>query len=355
MISNSIMNAYKPVLLSVSILSTLAPLSGDTLTVSIDAFADPTTFTIGEGTNLSLRVSELSPAAGENASTHVLVEGLMPVEEGTQVHASPYQGINAESGEVQDVGLLYLDLPEGANLPEGSVSSPIVGVLQRPGSWEAFTLSMPTTDLGGATGDGEYGSGTLDLSLVRDSQSFSGSTAYTVIDENTVDLDAFTLTESGGASFDLSATTLLREGSRFYGTVTNLTDGAGYDSLIFTIQLTDIPDLDSDGIPDLVDDSIEPGEGLIEDWQRLEFSWVFGLTPEWGISTYMGYIYVPNLPYVYAEGTGWLFHVQTVGTDHLFYSWDKGWISVSENNGGFYYAYTDNIEEGEWFQFPQPG
>ncbi|HKJ89840.1 MAG TPA: hypothetical protein VJ960_01810, partial [Oceanipulchritudo sp.] len=98
------MNAYKPVLLSVSIVSLLAPLSGDTLTVSIDAFADPTTFTIGEGTNLSLRVSELSPAVGDNASTHVLVEGLMPVEEGTQVHASPYQGINAESGEVQDVG-----------------------------------------------------------------------------------------------------------------------------------------------------------------------------------------------------------------------------------------------------------
>ena len=349
------MKISKLVPLSVPILLVLAPLSGETLTVSLDAFADPTTFTIGEGSNLNLRVAELSPAPGANASTHVLVEGLMPVEEGTQVHASPYQGINSESGDVQDVGLLYLDLPEAANLPEGSVSSPIVGVLERPGSWDDFSLSIPSTDLGGVSGDGEYGSGTLDLTLVRASESFSGSTGYTVIDENTLELDAFTLTTGGGATFDLSSTILLREGNGFYGTVTNLSDGASYDSLIFSILLTDIPDLDNDGIPDIADDSIEPGDGLIEDWQRLEFTWVYGLTPEWGISTYMGYIYVPHLPYVYVDGTGWLFHVQSVDTDHLFYSWEKGWISVSENNGGFYYAYTDNIEEGEWFQFPQPG
>ncbi|MFO7724363.1 MAG: hypothetical protein R6V45_02355 [Oceanipulchritudo sp.] len=338
-----------------SAVSLAIPLSGDSLTVSIEAFADPTAFTINDGSNLSLRVAELSPAPSDNASTHVLVEGLMPVEDGTQVHASPYQGIDAESGEVQDVGLLYLDLPETASLPEGSVSSPIVGVLERPGSWEDFNLNTPSTDLGGVSGDGDYDSGVLDLSLVRDGASFSGSTSYTVIDENTIELDAFTLNTDGTDSFGLSSTTLLREGDHFYGTVTNLSEGAGYDSLIFSILLTDIPDLDSDGIPDIVDDSIEAGEGLIEDWQRLEFTWVWGLTPEWGISTYMGYIYVPNLPYVYAEGTGWLFHVESADTDHLFYSWDKGWITVSENNGGFYYAYTDSVEDGEWFQFPQAG
>src|SRR5690606_38697753 len=109
------------------ILLPCALVAGD-FSVSLNTFGDPTAFSITTGSNLSLRVSELVPAAGTNSSTHFLVEGLSPLEDGTQVYTSTYRGINISTGAVQDLGVIYLDLPEEANLPEGTVSSPIVGV-----------------------------------------------------------------------------------------------------------------------------------------------------------------------------------------------------------------------------------
>lgn len=327
-----------------------SPLFSDQLTVSINAFGDPTTFEISEGSSLDLRVRELLPAAGANASTHVLVEGLSPLEDGTLVYASPYQGINADNGEIQDAGVLYLNMPEEASLPAGTVSSPIVGVLQRAGSWDDYGWTAPATSLGGSSGASEYAEGTLSLTLLRDAESFTGTAAYTVVDTDTIELDPFTLTKDGASSYDLSGTTLLRDGNRFYGTVTNLSDGAAYDSLLFEIELLDIPDLDSDGIPDISDDSVEGGLPVGE-WTRLDFGWVYGWTQDWGVSTYMSYVYVPFYPYVYQVDLGWIYHFSSNGTDHYFYDWDLGFILINEGFGGYYYIYaTDDYTQ----QIPQP-
>ena len=94
------------------------------MTVSIDGFGDPTGFSITETATLNLRVTELVAAPGDNTSTHILIEGLSPLDEGTTTYASTYSGINVDSGETQDIGIVYLEMPEGSALPEGSVSSP---------------------------------------------------------------------------------------------------------------------------------------------------------------------------------------------------------------------------------------
>jgi hypothetical protein len=327
------------------------PLMGEQMTVSIEAFGDPTAFSITEGSTLNLRVSELVPAPGTNSSTHVLVEGLSPLEEGTLVYASPYQGINSSNGEVQDLGVVFLEMPEAATLPEGTVSSPIVGVLQRAGSWSDYSVTLPTTSLGGASGSSTYDAGTIDLTLVRGGETFTGSTTYTVVDENTIDLAAMTLVKDGGTSIDVSGTTLLRDGLQFAGTVTNLSAGAAYDSLLFAVRLTDIPDLDSDGIPDISDDSVDGGGLVVGDWSRLNFSWVYGFDPDWGVSTYMSYVYVPFYPYVYQVDLGWLYHFSSNGNDHVFYDWELGFILINEGFGGFYYIYnTDDYTN----RIPQP-
>ena len=92
----------------------------------------------------------------------------------------------------------------------------------------------------------------------------TGTTTYTVVDEETIVIEPFTISVNAGVSYDLSGATLLRDDSVFYGTITNLSNGAQYDSLIFSIALTDIPDLDSDGIPDITDSEIT-ASGFI-DW-----------------------------------------------------------------------------------------
>lgn len=324
--------------------------AADSVTVSIDSFGDPASFSITESSTLSLRVSELVPASGSNASTHVLIEGLAPLEAGTQVYASPYKGINSVDGEVQDVGMVYLEMPESAALPAGTVSSPIVGVIQRPGSWNDFALTMPTSSVGGSTGASSYDGSTLDLTLLRGNETFTGTTAYTVLDVDTIEIEPLTLVKDGGTSISLSGATLLRDGSRFYGTLTNLSEGAAYDSLLFAIELAGMPDLDFDGIPDISDDAVE-GSGLVVDqWNRLNFSWVYGLTPEWGISTYMGYVFVKFSPYIYQVDLGWMYLFSSNGLDHVFYTWDHGWILINEGFGGFYYIYDTDT----WLQLDLP-
>jgi len=94
------------------------------------------------------------------------------------------------------------------------------------------------------------------------------------------------------------------------------------------------------------------GDLVLNEWSWLDFSWVYGLTEEWGISTYMGYVYVPFLPYVYQVDLGWLFYASSSGDNHYFYSFDlNSYILINEGFGGYYYIYaTDDYTS----QIPQP-
>ncbi|HSH09497.1 MAG TPA: hypothetical protein VK995_03865 [Oceanipulchritudo sp.] len=329
------------------------------MTVSIEGFADPTTFMITETSDLTLRVTELVPASGTNVSTHMLIEGLSPLEEGTSVYASTYSGINVDSGAVQDVGILYLDMPAGSGIPEGTVVSPIVGVVQRTGAWSGFSLTYPSTSVGGSSDpSASYQSGTISMTLIRDQETFIGSTSYTVVDQDTMTLEPFILTKDGTTSYNMSATTMTRDGDRFYGTLTNLSQGAAYDSLLFSIKFTGIPDLDKDGIPDISDSEVVAGL-VIGDWNLTEIGWVYGYTPEWGYSLFMGFVYM-DLPWIYQIYHGWnylssSFPLTPQGLGFFMYNVNDSWIYTQDNYGGFYWLIgTSNPAVWKDFLNPNP-
>lgn len=97
----------------------------------------------------------------------------------------------------------------------------------------------------------------------------------------------------------------------------------------------------------------ETGGLPVGEWTRTAIGWVFGLTPDWGISTYIGYVYMANYPYVYQLHTDWIYHVGTSNeVEHVFYDWELGWMLASESNGGWYFAFTEDIQQGEWGRFP---
>lgn len=100
-----------------------------------------------------------------------------------------------------------------------------------------------------------------------------------------------------------------------------------------------------------IDEEVDEGILTPLEWTQIDFGWVYGLTEDWGISTYMGYVYVADLPYVYQVDLGWMYLVSSSESDHYFYTWDHGWILINEGFGGFYYQYaTDDYTQ----QIPQP-
>ena len=334
------------------VLSSAAPiLMADQLTVSIDGFGEPGGgFSITEGSNLNLLVKELVPASGTNESTHILIESLSPLEPDTLNFASPYTGINVSNGVAQDLGVLYLQMPVESSLPQGTVASPIVGVVQRTGTW--MDLSFPETSVGGSSGTGDYESDSMSLALTKGAEQFNGTVTYEVLDEDTLLLDEFTLTKSGPVTYTLAETTLLRDGGRFYGTLTNLTDGAAYESLLFAIELSDIPDADMDGIPDISDSEIGSGP-VLGQWRMTSLGFMYGASADWGYSHFMGFLEL-GLPWVYQASHGWMYFYQAVPEEDVlwFYSPTLGWIYTKSTWGGLFLSNNGSGWEADNFLNP---
>jgi len=334
-------------------------LTAETMSVSVESFMEPTGFSITEGDDLDLRFSELA-SPDSNAGTHILLESLSPLAEGSSVYASPYYGLEVASGDIQDEGVVYLDMPVNVELPEGSVSSPIVGIVERSGGWDNFAPNSPASSVGGAEGEGDYENNSIVLSLVRDSETFSGAVNYTVIDEDTLELDPFSLTKDGTETIELSGATLIRDGNIFSGSVTNLGPDALYDSLLFTIRLADIPDVDNDGVPDISDSEITDSGLVVDDWNTTTFGFVYGLTSDWGWSFVFGYVYVPFEPFLFHPHFGWMAQVEafenteTSGFNRWFVSLEEfGWMFVQDNNGGWFQR---NVTGSDfvWDNFHEP-
>jgi hypothetical protein len=197
-------------------------------------------------------------------------------------------------------------------------------------------LTFPETSVGGSSGPGDYASGTLDLSLTKGAEQFNGTASYEVVDEDTIELDDFSLTKSGPVTYNLSGTTLLRDGNRFYGTVTNLTAGAAYESLLFEIQLTGIPDADLDGIPD-ISDSVISGGLVVGQWSMTPLGYMYGADAQWAYSYYMGFMTM-NMPWVYQASFGWMYFYQAVPAEdaYWFYSPTLGWVYTKSTWGGLF-------------------
>lgn len=277
-------------------LSTVSLTSGDVLTASIETLGDPTGLTLSDG--LSFRFAELAGAAGEtNTSTHILLEGLTQFD-GT-VYQSSYSAVDTDSGgTVQDAGIVLMDIPNMAPLPEGTVASPIVGVIQRAGSWDNYNVQLPSSTVGQSSGTGDYGDGSISFALSRNNENFSGTAGYTVVDENTLTLSPFSLIKDGVASYTFDETTLEWNGSAFVGTLISTDEAPGFDSLIFAFNLSDVPDADMDLVPDITDPSIDSSVTWGLDWPVNE---VFDVNT--GDDNY-GWLNVREKPFVYSYSLG---------------------------------------------------
>lgn len=334
---------YRHCLSVVSIFSLgLVSLSASEMTVKIHPFSVPGSFNFVDS-NVEFRFSEQAGSGAQNNSTHILIEGLTPIEPGSNVVASSYQGINLSTGSVQDVGMVMLTLPAGAQPPSGSVASPIVGIVQREGAWSNFNPSpVASTTVGSSEGAGNYDSsaGTLQLSLSRNSETFTGSATYSIVDLNTIAMDAFTLT-SGSSTFGFEASTLVREHNRFYGTLLAADSSVGYDSLLFSIEFVNIPDVNGDGIPDIVDPYAQPGLNLVVgQWTHHGgIGNIYGVTSEWAFSPYVGFFNASNFPRIYTANHGWMTFISRMQVNYVwFHSPSLGWVFADDRQGGRFRA-----------------
>ena len=202
-------------------------LLGSQLDVSISGFADPAAF-LSE--SVQVRFAELVPANGTNQATHVLIEGLSPLADGSSNYASTYSGINVTTGAIQDSGMVYLIMPNDGQPPEGTIVSPIVGVVQRTGDWSSTFPSATMTDISSGTGatpagTANYNGSTISFNLSNGTDQFTAvDVSYQKLDTDTILLDPFTLNTGGFESHQMSESVLIRDGDRFFGTLTNLQD-----------------------------------------------------------------------------------------------------------------------------------
>lgn len=323
--------------------------SAGNLTVAVDSFMEPAGgFSVGD--SIPFRFAELSGVpAGDNSATHVIIEGLTVLD--GQVYRSNYSAVDINNeGAIEDVGVLYLEMPSADPLPEGTVASPIVGVVERVGAWDNYTPTAPSTTVGGSSGASTYDAetGALSLNLLRGAEVFTGTAAYAVVDEDTLDLEAFTLVKDGLTSYAFGPTTLVRDGNRYYGTLASTDTAPGFDSLLFEVQLLDLPDVDTDGVPDLTDAQIDDAGLVLEaGWQFVaELGWTYGYSASAGYSVVFGQIYTAEFPsvYLYNGNWGWVLHVTPIGEkDHYYFSQDLGWVYVNTDFGGWF-----QYSGGDW-------
>ena len=91
-----------------------------------------------------------------------------------------------------------------------------------------------------------------------------------------------------------------------------------------------------------------PAAGLtVGEWNLTDIGWVFGYTPEWGYSTFMGFVYMGYLPWIYQVPFGYMALVQATpsgsGTIFWFYSPTMGWVFADDTFGGFFQS-----ENADW-------
>ena len=262
--------------------------------------------------SLDVRVAPMAGREGAHEATHVLLRGLMPAAGGDGVHVSRYRAVHRDSQGERDSGMLYLNMPEW-DLPENAAAAPVVGVMARAGGWQShYSGSTPWTTLGGAGGPASYDAekGKILLTLQRSSESFSGTVPYTVVDAETILLEPFTL-RGAGVKYHFRGNVMTREGGRFFGLLESADLGVNYDSLYFALEFTDFPDIDGDGIPDIVDPDFDPSQPVLN-LRVGELAWdyragyLYAVNDAWAWSDAMGWVYYRAFPWLYQIDLGWM-------------------------------------------------
>jgi hypothetical protein len=339
------------------------------LEISVYTFEQPAGATpfVGFPVAVDVRYSELFSMvpAESNTATHLLIEGLTPLSNGSQILRSNYSAYNLSAQTLQDVGTVYLQADPTAQLGINSVASPIVGLVRRTGAWDNYTSQSPVAEIGGAFGQSSYtgneqSGGVLNISISRGGQTFSGSVEYSVPDEDTIVLNQHLVL----GSYTYLPTTLVRDGSRYYGILETAAVIPNYDAALLKIELTNLPDADGDGIPDITDPSISgetvaPVNLISGDWSLNPiFGWLYGIENSvWANSNFMGFVYVLEFGgfqrWIYQGVHGWMYYaIGSYNDVNGMWLWNEqyGWVNTRESWDGFFYLneLKDGMRWG-WF------
>ncbi|MCC5807111.1 MAG: hypothetical protein JJU00_12360 [Opitutales bacterium] len=316
--------------------------------------------------DLEFRFAPMAGTTAAGDATHVLLRGLRALDADSDVYESGYEAINLDAGTRLDVGTVYMQLPD-ASLPENSVASPIVGVVRRDGPWDDYGPQTPQgTTVGGASGISTYDpeTETISLSLSRNGQTISGTVNYTVVDTETLVLEGpeglITLT-AGGDMYNFHETVLYREGGRFYGVMQSADLSVSYDSLLFAVEFSGFPDVDGDGIPDIVDPEAEfpPLDLEVGTWVwDARIGYLRAANDRWAESQQLGWVYYEAFPWVYHLDLGWIGYVRhdivanPEGTQWTYFQQDGYfvwfWSTPEEAESFFYFS---NASDSGWESF----
>lgn len=329
----------------------LAPVlnAAQSFTAGIEPFRSLTSFD-SVLMDLEFRVAPMAGTASAGEATHVLLRGLRALDAGSDVFESGYEAINLDAGTRLDVGTVYMQLPD-TTLPEGSVASPIVGVIRREGSWDGFGPQTPNTTIGGASGTSTYNpdTETMSLNLSRNGQAITGTVNYTVVDTETLVLEAPVTLTADGNTYNFHEAVLFREGGRFYGALQSADLSVDYDSLLFAVELSGFPDVDGDGIPDIVDpDATFPPLDLdVGEWVwDPRIGYLRAANDRWAESSQLGWVYYEAFPWVYHLDLGWIGYVRH---DTVANPEGTQWTYFQQN--GYFVWFWSTPEEAQSFFF----
>lgn len=291
-----------------------------------------------------------------NDATHILIEGLTPLQPGSNTLVSNFSAYNLETQQIRDGGTLFLTADPNAQLPATSVASPIVGLVRRDAPFSAFSSTRPVAEVGGSSGASSFSVAprTLNVSTQRNSQMFTGSVGLEVVDANTIQMtDDLVI---GGFSY--RPATLVRDGLRFYGLLEPRAAQVDYNASLLVIELTGLTDSNGDGIPDISDAAFD-GTVIIGDIQLAAGSslqhpvlgGLVGTSAEgWANSNFLSNVFVSEFTnterWVFSESIGWLWMAPTAGTaaDGIWsYSPESGWLHTNSNWQGLFMLFEPGV------------
>ncbi|KAF0094746.1 MAG: hypothetical protein E1N59_1750 [Puniceicoccaceae bacterium 5H] len=343
-----------------------APMAGQAETFSFLTETDgfhpaPSLDSVLSGASLDYMVT--GNTAG-TTSSHILVTGMVPVGSSTTVYTGDYRGVDLSTGNESDMGKVVLTLPNPVSVPEGSVSSPIVAVIPRSGDWPD---SMPSGNpLSGYNGNstGDTTEQTLTLSVETDTATYSGTANYTVIDQNTLELDGFTLSD-GSNSWQMESTTLDRVNVDLQGYLSVSDPSNATDMEVTSLHLSALPDQDTDLIPDFMDEDVGPvptwtptttGEYVLN---PRTFGWFYNDDNEWSYAEGTGWIFRRDFPWFYHPNWGWVYFLErerNSAKTYLFLEAGNTWLEANFGNtksrAKWFYAFEQD-KWGDWTD-PEP-
>lgn len=331
------------------------PLSAGAQTFSFSAWAQglldsPTSV---NGITIDYFVTQNSDNA--NTSTHILLTGLTPVGTSARVLEGEYVGVVLSSGAELDTGKIVLTLPADLTVPAGGVSSPIVGIVPRSGTWTGSASSNPLNNASANVvydDDASFGTTnprSITLKLKKDGKTYTGTTTYTATSESSLDLAAFTLTD-GTTSWNMAASTFSLSYGELSGFISLADAGNTSDLAVTRVVMNAFPDVDTDMIPDLMDSNVgDPVlvlNGGTWEYNGSNFGWYYNYPASSWIfvkGAAIGNLYAENYPWVYHPSWGWLYMTQRRTWDGRVVIWMAGansWITTNIN---------ENFEDSKWF------